>query len=139
MKNVVKRNVKITFRVTEDEREYITKKAKVAGSSSTGAYIRRMAITGVIVKYENKDLKNLQKSLGGIQRNINQMAIRVNATNRMYDEDFEYLKKVMNDSNLYMVHKYVGGGGYIGVFTGTHNEVAQYLKKNGITDYSTGN
>lgn len=97
MKNVVKRNVKITFRVTEDEREYITKKAKVAGSSSTGAYIRRMAITGVIVKYENKDLKNLQKSLGGIQRNINQMAIRVNATNRMYDEDFEYLKKVMNE------------------------------------------
>ena len=44
-----------------------------------------------------------------------------------------------DDSNLYMVHKHVGGGGFIGVFTGTHNEVAQYLKKNGITDYSTVN
>lgn len=97
MKNVVRRNVKITFRVTEDEREYIYKKARVAESSSTGAYIRKMAITGVIVKYENKDLKNLQKSLGGIQRNINQMATRVNSTGRMYDEDFEYLKEVMND------------------------------------------
>ena len=97
MKNVVKRNVKITFRVTEDERAYITQKARVAESSSTGAYIRKMAITGVIVKYENKDLKNLQKSLGGIQRNINQMATRVNSTGRIYDEDFEYLKEVMND------------------------------------------
>ena len=97
MKNVVKRNVKITFRVTEDERKYITQKAIAAGSSSMGAYIRKMAITGVIVKYENKDLKNLQKSLGGIQRNINQMATRVNATNRMYGDDFVYLKEVMSD------------------------------------------
>ena len=44
-----------------------------------------------------------------------------------------------DDSNLYMVHKYVGGGGYIGVFTGTYNEVVQYLKNNGIADYTTGN
>ena len=97
MQNDEKRDVRITFRVTEDERAFIAKKSEAAESSSMGAYIRKMAITGVIVKYENKDLKNLKKSLVGIQKNINQMAIRVNATNRMYDVDFDYLKEVMNE------------------------------------------
>ena len=97
MQNDEKRNVIITFRTTEDEHLFIAKKAEIAGSSSVGAYIRKMAITGTIVKYDNQGLKNLQKSLGGIQRNINQMATRVNSTGRMYDEDFEYLKEVMNE------------------------------------------
>lgn len=97
MKNEVKRNVKITFRVTEDERDFILEKVRLAESSSTGAYLRKMAIAGVIVKYENQDLKKLRKSLVGIQKNINQMAIRVNATSRMYDEDFDYLKEVLNE------------------------------------------
>lgn len=97
MQNDEKRDIYLTIRVTQDEKDFITRKSTIAGCSSRAAYIRKMAITGVIVKYENKDLKNLQKSLGGIQRNINQMAIRVNATNRMYDEDFKYLKEVMNE------------------------------------------
>lgn len=97
MKDEDRRNVKITFRVTEDERDYIMKKARLAESSSTGAYLRKMAIAGVIVKYENKDLTKLRKSLIGIQKNINQMAIRVNATSRMYDEDFVYLREVVNE------------------------------------------
>ena len=97
MKNEVKRSVYMTMRVTPDEKEFILKKAQLAQSSSTGEYLRKMAITGVIVNYENQDLKKLRKSLVGIQKNINQMAIRVNATSRMYDEDFDYLKEVVNE------------------------------------------
>ncbi len=97
MKNDVKRDVYLTMRVTPDEKEFILKKARLAHSSSTGAYLRKMAITGVIVNYENQDLKKLRKSLVGIQKNINQMAIRVNATCRMYDDDFDYLKEVVNE------------------------------------------
>ncbi len=95
--NEVKRNSILTLRVSNEEKEFIIKKAKLAESSSTGAYIRKMAIAGVIVKYENQDIKKLIKSLSGIQRNINQMAMRVNATNRIYDEDFDYMKEVLND------------------------------------------
>ncbi len=97
MKNTVSRKVKISFRVTEDERDFILKKAKLAESRSTGAYLRKMAITGVIVNYDNQELKKLRKSLVGIQKNINQMTIRVNATSRMYDDDFDYLKEVVNE------------------------------------------
>lgn len=91
------RNVYITLRVSPSEKEFIMQKAKLAECSSTGAYIRKMAIAGVIVKYENKNIKKLIKSLNGIQKNINQMAIRVNSTGRMYSEDFEYLKEVLNE------------------------------------------
>lgn len=96
MKNEIKRSVYLTLRVTPEEKDFIKKKARLAESSSTGAYLRKMAITGVIVKYENKDLTKLRKSLIGIQKNINQMAIRVNSTSRMYDEDFVYLREVVN-------------------------------------------
>ncbi len=97
MQNEEKRNVYLTLRVTQDEKEFIKQKAKIAESSSTGAYIRKMAIAGVIVKYDNQKINEIQKSLGGIQRNINQMSIRVNSTSRMYDEDFEYIREVMSD------------------------------------------
>lgn len=97
MKDENRRNLKITFRVTEEEKIFIIKKAKLSDSKSIGAYLRKMAITGVIVNYENQDLKKLRKSLVGIQKNINQMAIRVNTTSRMYEDDFNYLKEVLNE------------------------------------------
>ncbi len=31
-----------------------------------------------------------------------------------------------------ILHKHVGGGAYIAVFFGTHNEIAQYIKNNNI-------
>lgn len=92
-----RRKIKISFRVNENEKRFIEEKAKLSGNTSTGAYIRKMAISGIVVKYESKEIKKIRKSLGGIQKNINQMAIRVNATNRIYEEDFEYLKEVMSD------------------------------------------
>lgn len=56
--NELKRNSIITLRVNNEEKAFIIKKAKLAESSSIGAYIRKMAIAGVIVKYENQDIKN---------------------------------------------------------------------------------
>lgn len=32
----------------------------------------------------------------------------------------------------------VSGGAYIAVFSGTHNEVANFLKQNAITEYGIG-
>ena len=97
MKDENRRNLKITFRVTEEEKIFIIKKAKLSDSKSIGAYLRKMVTTGVIVNDENQDFKKLRKSLVGIQKNINQMAIRVNTTSRMYEDDFNYLKEVLNE------------------------------------------
>lgn len=92
-----KKYIKITFRVTENEKKIIEIKAKKAGVKNISSYLRRIAVKGVIVNYENQGLLNLMKGMRGIQTNVNQIAMRVNSTNRVYDEDFKYLKKVMKD------------------------------------------
>lgn len=92
-----KKYIKITFRVTENEKKIIEIKAKKSGVKNISSYLRKIAVKGVIVNYENQGLLNLMKGMRGIQTNVNQIAIRVNSTNRVYDEDFKYLKKVMKD------------------------------------------
>lgn len=82
-----KKYIKITFRVTENEKKIIEIKAKKAGVKSISSYLRRIAVKGIIVNYENQGLLNLMKGMRGIQTNVNQIAMRVNSTNRVYDED----------------------------------------------------
>lgn len=91
------RTIRMSFRVTPDEKHIIENRALQTNTNSMSAYIRHMAINGIIVNYENKEIKKLIKSLGKIGVNINQIATRVNSTNGMYIEDVHYLRKVMNE------------------------------------------
>lgn len=91
------RTIRMSFRVTPDEKHIIENRALQTNTNSMSAYIRHMAINGIIVNYENKEIKELIKSLGKIGVNINQIATRVNSTNNMYIEDVHYLRKVMNE------------------------------------------
>lgn len=95
--NSIDKSTIMTFRVTPDEKHIIEKRALLTNANSTSSYIRHMAINGIIVNYENKEIKKLIKSLGKIGVNINQIATRVNSTNSMYIEDVHYLRKVMNE------------------------------------------
>lgn len=97
MINKKDRNRKISFRVNQEEQEIIELRAEQANKKSTSAYLRKIALTGVIVNYDNQELKELRKSLIGISTNINQIAIRVNSTNRYYDDDIQYMKKMLNN------------------------------------------
>lgn len=92
-----KKTLKLTFRVTSDEKKIIAIRAKKAGEKNISSYLRKTALRAIIVKYENEELKKLMRGMSGIQTNINQIAMRVNSTNRVYDDDFKYLKKVLND------------------------------------------
>lgn len=97
MSNTQNKSIKISFRVTPEEREIIELRSKQAKNKTVGAYVRNIAIKGIIINYENEELKKLSKSISGIQTNINQIAVRVNSTNRVYDEDIEYIKKVLQE------------------------------------------
>ena len=46
------RPVRIEFRVTEQERQLIQKKMEQLGTKNTGAYLRKMAIEGYIIKVD---------------------------------------------------------------------------------------
>lgn len=95
--NTNDRNIRMSFRVTSEEKTIIEKRALLTNTNSLSSYIRHMTLNGIIVNYENKEIKELIKSLGKIGVNINQIATRVNSTNNMYIEDVHYLRKVMND------------------------------------------
>lgn len=97
MSNTQNKSLKISFRVTPEEREIIELRSKQAKKKTVGAYVRNIAIKGIIINYENEELKKLSKSISGIQTNINQIAVRANSTNRVYDEDIEYIKKVLQE------------------------------------------
>ena len=53
------------------------------------AYLRKMAIDGVVVKLELPELKEMISLLRRSSNNLNQIAKRVNETGRVYDADME--------------------------------------------------
>lgn len=97
MNNKNNRTVTLKFRVTPEEKEIIKRRIKMTNKKTVSEYLRSIALKGVIVNYENQGLIDLMKGMRGIQTNVNQIAMRVNSTNRVYDEDFKYLKRVMKD------------------------------------------
>lgn len=87
------RNVLMLFRVTEEEKQFILKRAEIAGSKNTSNYLRKMAMSGAIINYDMSSIKDLTKSISNIQSNINQIAVRVNSTNNVYKEDIDEIKE----------------------------------------------
>ena len=56
------RPVRIEFRVTEQERQLIQKKMAQLGTHNMGAYLRKMAIDGYIIKVDYTEQKKLEWS-----------------------------------------------------------------------------
>ena len=87
------RTIQINFRVTERERDFIYKKMAIAKTKNQAAYLRKMAIDGYIVNVDFSEFRELFATVGGISRNINQIAKRVNSTHNIYAEDITELKE----------------------------------------------
>ena len=84
-----KRNIQMKFYVTEDEKRLIDEKMSQLPTRRYGAYLRKMAIDGYIIYVDTKDIKEMNKLLSAIGRNINQIAKRVNAEGSTYQADME--------------------------------------------------
>lgn len=92
-----KRNIQVKFDVTAEERELIRKKMEIAHINQLGAYLRKMAIDGLIIYTDMTDFKAYSKELSSIGRNINQIAKRLNSTNTIYDNDVTEIKERLNE------------------------------------------
>ena len=73
-----KRKLQLKIYVTDEERAMIMKKMETAHIMHIGAYLRKMAIDGLIIYTDLSVVKDYQKELSSIGRNINQIAKRVN-------------------------------------------------------------
>ena len=88
-----KRNIQMKFYVTEEEKRLIDKKMAQLPTRRYGAYLRKMAIDGYIIQVDTRDIKEMNKLLSAIGRNINQIAKRINAGGPTYRADIEEIRE----------------------------------------------
>ena len=92
------RGRQIKFYATPEEWAFIRSKMAQAGMTNSGEYLRQMAMKGYVIEIDFSAVKELSKEVGGISRNINQIAKRINSTDTVYKEDLseiqEYMEKV---------------------------------------------
>lgn len=86
------RPIRIEFCVTEQERQLIQNKMAQLGTKNMGAYLRKMAIDGYIIKVDYTQQKKLAAAVSRVASNINQICRRINSIGHLYAEDIAELK-----------------------------------------------
>jgi hypothetical protein len=89
MSDKLGREVLLHFRVSPEEKNIIEAKMEQVGIKSMSAYLRKMALDGYVIKLELPELREMISLLSRSSGNLNQIARRVNSTNRVYAEDME--------------------------------------------------
>jgi hypothetical protein len=89
------RPIQVKFRVTPEERKMIDRRMEQAGTMNMAAYLRKMAIDGYVVKLELPELRDLISLLRRTSNNFNQIARRVNSTDRIYADDIAEMKNLL--------------------------------------------
>ena len=84
-----KRSVEVKFRVTPEERTMIEQKMQQFGTANMGAYLRKMALDGYVVKLDLPELGTMISLLRHTGNNINQLERRMNASGRAYETDMD--------------------------------------------------
>ena len=87
------RPIRIEFCVTEQEKKLIESKMAQLGTRNMGAYLRKMAIDGYIIKVDYTEQKKLAAAVNPAATNINHICRRINSTGHFYADDIAYLKE----------------------------------------------
>ena len=92
-----KRDKIIKFKVNDDEYKKIIEKSRLSGGTSRSRFIRQMILEGMVIVFSDEKLNKLISLVGNIANNINQIAVRVNSTGNIYDEDITQIKEEMSE------------------------------------------
>jgi alpha/beta superfamily hydrolase len=83
----------ILFFVSDDEKRIIQAKMAQLGTKNMGAYLRKMAIDGYIIKVDYTQQKKLAAAVSRAATNINHVCRRINSTGHFYEDDVAELKE----------------------------------------------
>ena len=83
------RNTRISVRWTEEKPRLLKEKMERIGVTNQEAFLRKMALDGLVIKLDLPELKQMLSLLRYISNNINQIAKRLNESGRAYETDFE--------------------------------------------------
>ena len=93
MEDKIKRKRSVQVRLTEEEFEYLNHKYDMSELKSKIEFMRMLFFEGLIVKFSDDDMQFLTRQISGMTSNINQIATRVNSTDKVYAEDIEEIKQ----------------------------------------------
>jgi hypothetical protein len=88
-----KRGLILAIRVSEEERDMVTRRMEQAGVRSLRAYLLKMAVDGHVVHIDLSDVREMVRLLRRYNANLNQIAKRANETASIYETDIVDLQK----------------------------------------------
>ena len=88
-----KRNIGLYTKVSEEEKDIIHEKMKLAGTNNMRGYLRKMATEGYVISVDMNSIQELVILLRSISNNINQIAKRTNETGNFYAEEMKELQQ----------------------------------------------
>lgn len=96
MKDENKRTLHLKVHVSPEEMDAIKKKFQNSGMDILSGFVRAMIFEGYIVQMDENKLYQIYKLAGNIANNINQIAVRVNSTGNVYNNDIAEIKDGVN-------------------------------------------
>lgn len=90
------REIQVKFRMTRQERELLEEKMALAGTTNMGAYLRKMAIDGYVLRLDLPELREMISLLRRCNGNLNQIAKRANESGRIYVTDLAEIQEQLN-------------------------------------------
>ena len=70
MKQKLQRNIAMTFRVTEEEREMIRRRQEQTGMRNTRAYLLKMAVDGRVIHVELESVREMVRLLSNATNKV---------------------------------------------------------------------
>ena len=92
----MRRNIRISVRLTEEEHQLLKEKMARIGVTNQEAFLRKMALDGLVIKLDLPELKQMISLLRYPSNNINQIAKRLNENGRAYETDFADILEKQN-------------------------------------------
>ena len=90
-------NEELKIRISSEDKERIKLKMEDAGILTMSAYVRKMALDGICIRLDLKDVRQLTVMLRRCSDNLNQYAKRANETGSIYAADIEDLQKRLDE------------------------------------------
>ena len=91
------RNVTMTVRATQEEKDFIMAKMKKSGSGTFNTYALLMLTIGEVKNVDLTYYRELAKEVNRVGTNINQIAKFANANGGIYPQEIAELQERMNE------------------------------------------
>ena len=97
------KDISMHFFVSQSEFDLIEQNMALSGNTNLSAFLRKMAIDGMVIKLDMPEIREMLKLLRRANVNINQIAKHLHETGRVYDTDLEeilgYQKEIYKVQN----------------------------------------